>query len=256
MRTRLRRLGSACRVMASAALLHGALALPGAAAPLTSASLSFVVGALPPATFPGVGATGTATGPLSASLGGTGIFNGVFTTTVPTSAAPPLTAVQVFVTKNASATFTGATPGQVGGELAIEGLANLYGIGGFPTGGAPLLSVPLKIGTPNTVGKAEGGVAITVIGAGWTAGTASVTGVTIPSVGTGTATAMGANGLTPGGQGTLVLVTPVKIITGVAGSLAAFGVLSLTYVPEPGTALLLGLGVAGLGAVGRRRLRG
>jgi hypothetical protein len=64
---------------------------------------------------------------------------------------------------------------------------------------------------------------------------------------------MGANGLTASGAGTLVLVTPIKILTNVAGNLAAFGVLSLTYVPEPGTALLLGLGVAGLAAVGRSR---
>jgi hypothetical protein len=50
-----------------------------------------------------------------------------------------------------------------------------------------------------------------------------------------------------------VLVSPTKIFTNIAGTLAAFGVLSLTYVPEPGTLLLLGLGVAGLAAIGRRR---
>ena len=64
---------------------------------------------------------------------------------------------------------------------------------------------------------------------------------------------MGSNGLTPGGAGTLVLVTPTKVITNVAGMLAAFGTLTLTYVPEPGTLLLLGAGVAGLTAIGRRR---
>ena len=68
------------------------------------------------------------------------------------------------------------------------------------------------------------------------------------------ATRMGANGLDRGGAGSLVLVTPVKVITNVAGTLAAFGILSLTYVPEPGTLLLLGLGVAGLAAIGRRRM--
>ena len=88
-------------------------------------------------------------------------------------------------------------------------------------------------------------MAITAIAAGWTVGTAVVTGT-----GNGTATAMGSNGLTAGGAGTIVLVSPIKIITNVAGTLAAFGVLTLTYVPEPGTLLLLGLGVAGLASGG------
>jgi hypothetical protein len=225
--------------------------------PVTSASFSFALDVLPAATFPGVGATGTSISNLSVTLGAGTVFNGAFTTTIPTSAAPPITAIQVIITKNAGQTFTGTTPGNVGGNLLIEGVANVYGIGGFPGGGAPLLPVPVQIGAPNTAYKAAGGVAITAVSGAWTAGTAAVVGVpTTPGTFTnpsGTATLMGANGLTPGGAGTLVLVAPVKIYSGVAGNLAAFGVLSLTFVPEPGTALLLGLGVAGLAALGRRR---
>jgi hypothetical protein len=222
------------------------------AATITSASLGFQIGTLPAAAFPGTGVTGTATSNLAASLNaGTG-FNGSFTTTIPTSAAPPLTAIQVQITKNAGGTFAGASPSQVGGNLSIQGKANVFGIGGFPGGGAPLLAVPLKVGTPNTVFQSAGGVAITAISAGWTAGTAAIT--IVNTSGTSTATAMGSNGLTPGGAGTLVLVTPTKILTNVAGTLAAFGVLTLNYVPEPGTLLLLGMGVAGLAAIGRRRM--
>jgi len=260
MQTTWRRCVSSYKTVCLAAALLGALAPAGpvAALPLTSASFSFQLDVLPAASFPGVGATGTATSNLSASLGAGTVFNGAFTTTIPTSAAPPITAIQVIVTKNAGQTFTGTAPGNVGGNLAIEGVANVYGIGGFPGGGAPLLPVPLKVGTPSTVSKSPGGVTITAISAGWTAGTAVVVGVTTttPSNATnpsGSVTLMGANALTPGGNGSLVLVAPIKLITHVAGNLAAFGVLSLTYVPEPGTALLLGLGVAGLAALGRRR---
>ena len=66
---------------------------------LTSASFSFQIGSLPGASFAGVGATGSATSNLSASLGAGTSFNGAFTTWIPTTAAPPLSAITIVSSK-------------------------------------------------------------------------------------------------------------------------------------------------------------
>jgi hypothetical protein len=235
-----------------------------APATLSSATFAFAISGLPAATFVGVGATGTATSNLGASLDAGTAFNGGFTTAIPTSAAPPLTHIQVIVTQNDGNTFTGTAPSNVGGDLMFQGAANVFGIGSFPTG-PPLLNIPLQIGSPNTVYKGGSLVSITAIASGWTAGTANVTGVDDETTTTTasnatvvhhikvTRTSMGSNALTPGGAGTLVLVTPVKIITTAAGTLASFGVLTLNYVPEPGGLVLSGAAIAGLIALARRR---
>jgi hypothetical protein len=95
-----------------------------------------------------------------------------------------------------------------------------------------------------------GAVNLTVVGAPWTTGTAAI----------GTITIMG--GVSPlsntaAPSGAVTLVTPVFISTniGAFSVVPAFGIMSCHFLPEPGTLVLLGSGVAALAAAGRSRLR-
>ena len=99
------------------------------------------------------------------------------------------------------------------------------------------------------------GVAITVFGNDWTTGQTKVIGTQGAFEGVTLASATGADNRTAGGGGELVLVTSALSVTNVGGSenLPLIGVLTLNYVPEPGTLMLLGTGVAGLAMLGRRR---
>lgn len=224
----------------------GVLAGPAAqAGPLASAELWLELGELGTAAFSGAGAMGSSTGDLAASLDAGTAFSGSSTTLVTLPA--PLSQLAVEITANSAVAFTGATPGSVGGAGRIGGVVALYGVG------AKLLEVPLALGVPETITKSAGGITFTVIHAAWTVGTAMVTGPTGVQGGTVMETRTGANALTPGGAGELLLVTPVRLTTNLVGTIPSFGFLRLTYVPEPGTLGLLGLGMAGLAALGRRR---
>jgi hypothetical protein len=77
----------------------------------------------------------------------------------------------------------------------------------------------------------------------------------------GTAMYTGTDSRTPGGLGQITLVSPTKVqhfVAGSPGGLGAFvllGTLTLSFVPEPGTLVLLGSGAIGLGLLGRARRR-
>jgi hypothetical protein len=68
----------------------------------------------------------------------------------------------------------------------------------------------------------------------------------------------GAASSTARASGEIQLVTPVRIATSIPafGEIAGFGILTLHFVPEPSTLVLLGGGLVATTALGRRRARG
>ena len=164
---------------------------------------------------------------------------------------------------------TGSGPGGGFGGTLGAGLVNhvLLGLVPLPNVFGDL-GIPLNIGSPGTYSSSAvisaNAVTISVIATGWSTGvvqfddraegTLSTGGLPFanPVITSGTVT--GSNLLGPNG-GSISLVTPFVLRVGnfVAPELrAGYGVLSITFIPEPAILVLLGAGVAGLVAKGRR----
>lgn len=163
--------------------------------------------------------------------------------------AMPINGV-VATVHNAAGGFS-ESGGHLGGVLPILGVTKVCLFGSCTASPAANLSVPISVVGQGGIAYATGAVNVTVQGAPWTTGTAFI----------GSTTAMGfahgpASGTTStlNPSGTIRLVTPIFISTNIGASavVPAFGFLTLHFVPEPGTALLLGAGIAGLVAGGRR----
>jgi hypothetical protein len=115
--------------------------------------------------------------------------------------------------------------------------------------GALQVNVPLSvIGNGGSVNA--GG--IVVEGAPWTTGAAMITTDGSAMMMFTQAGAM--NGAVGAASSTITLVTPAHVNASGLARLPVFASLTLHYaiIPEPGTALLLGTGIAGLVALGRR----
>jgi hypothetical protein len=95
-----------------------------------------------------------------------------------------------------------------------------------------------------------GGVGFSVWGAAWSAGVVTLGDVFGGTTLTPVLEATGMNALTAGGAGTITLVAPSKVFVTTGNIVPIVGALTLTYVPEPGSALLLGAGAIGLGVLG------
>jgi len=120
------------------------------------------------------------------------------------------------------------------------------------------LSVPLSVvGQGGTV-TVMGAINLTIVGAPWTTGTASLFGAggtPITRMGSRHGAVSGMTS-TAAASGQLNLVTPIFISMNLSQqTIFTFARLSLHFVPEPATFGLVAAGLAGLAVVGRRRLR-
>ena len=162
-------------------------------------------------------------------------------------AAAPIKGLQV-TASNAAGAFGGSGGAGFGGTMPLAGVTKVCLFAATPgcSTASANLNVPLSPVGVGGYAQVTAAVNLTVVGAPWTTGTVAI----------GSVTAMG--GVSPlsntgMASGNVSLVTPVFVSTNIAPSavVPVFGILSLHFVPEPGTLVLLGSGIAGLVAFGR-----
>jgi hypothetical protein len=163
-------------------------------------------------------------------------------------AAAPVKGIQLTV-QNGAGTVAGAP---LGGVIPLSGLAQVC-LFAPCSGGPPVnLTVPLSIVGSGGTWNVDNFVSVTVSGAPWTEGTAMTGGLTQAGLAHGPASGTSS---TANASGVVRLVSPFTVSTniGAVAYLPGFAILTLHFVPEPGTLLLLSGGLV-LTALGGRRM--
>jgi hypothetical protein len=237
-------------LLASISVLHAASS--GAAVLPFAGGLSLQIATLPPVTISGSGVA-TVNGPgthlATLAMPASPFATSGLVVPITDPAAAPIQGIQL-TAHNGAGTIMGG-----GGVIPLLGVAKVCLFGACPAFPVGNLSIPLNVVGAGGAHFVVGIVNLTAIGAPWTVGTAAVGSITQMGFAHGPASLTSS---TAAPSGVLQLVTPIFVSTNIGSSavVPAFGVISLHFVPEPGTMLLLGGGLSLLAIAGRHRMRG
>jgi hypothetical protein len=243
----------------SASLVLAFFAASAHAAPMTfTATLSVSLGNF----FPGITANGSGAGDTGGAGGTATIPAGAFSIGQTAALPFPIGSV-IFGVGVAKAGQLGAnTPllagsnlslqfGGTTGTMGLDASAYLLNKGNKAIGAIPIGGIGGGTGAvPFSVLALISG---TVFAQPYQLGMVTTTGNFLS--GMTTAFATGFDNRDAFGNGTLQLVSPTRIDLGALGSVGSIAILTIqsTVVPEPGTLLLVGAGLAALGGLARRR---